>query len=140
MDEQQVKSKRTYRWAFTLNNWTVADVTHLHTTFRNVPTRYWVFGKEVGANGTPHLQGYVEWKVAKTLSATKTALGARCHVEPARTPKIANERYCKKEGDWEEKEIVREAPWVPVLEDFLNEIALDADDVALLAQRLRRFM
>lgn len=63
-------------------------------------------GKEVGENGTPHLQGYLELKTRMTFSSLKRNLGLdRIHLEPARGNLEQNQRYCKKDGQWEENGI-----------------------------------
>lgn len=61
--------------------------------------KYLIFGKEVGEEGTPHLQGYVSFENAKTLATLKKKFQKRAHWEVARgTPKQASE-YCEKDGD-----------------------------------------
>lgn len=66
-----------------------------------VVCKYIIYGKEVGESGTPHLQGFVSFKDAKTMSAAiKTLPG--CHLEIAKTIHEAIE-YCKKEGDFTER-------------------------------------
>lgn len=62
---------------------------------------YHVYGIEKGNNGTPHLQGYVEFENKKSLAQLKEAC-PRAHWEPARgNPKQASD-YCKKEGEFTE--------------------------------------
>lgn len=58
-------------------------------------------GQEVGANGTPHLQGYLEFGIRKRLSTIRARLPLgilRAHFEPARSTRSQNYNYCKKEG------------------------------------------
>lgn len=101
-------ASRSRSWCFTLNNWTDADTEFLST----VPASYVVYGKEIApTTGTPHLQGYLQLKEAKTLQAMKTMMGQRYHLEMRQgTTKQAID-YCKKDGDWTEhgKISVREA-------------------------------
>jgi len=56
------------------------------------------FALEGGAQGTPHLQGYVIFKTKVRLGITRVLLGGRAHCEIKRgTPQQASD-YCKKEG------------------------------------------
>ena len=67
----------------------------------DMPHRYLCFGKEVSLSGTPHLQGFIVFSSAKTLSAAIKCfrpLGA--HVEIARGSVQQNISYCSKEGDF----------------------------------------
>ncbi len=64
----------------------------------SVPCKY-IFGKEVGSSGTPHLQGYIyyEYQVAwKTL----TAMLPLCHIVPAKGTPAQNQKYCQKDGEY----------------------------------------
>lgn len=82
---------------FTLNNWDDKDVEDI----RNLGSQYVVFGKEVGENGTHHLQGYVYFKSARTLSSLKKKL-KKAHFEPRRGSHEQARDYCLKDGDYEE--------------------------------------
>lgn len=91
--------KKYYSWCFTLNNYTVEE----WEAVKEWECSYLIFGKEVGEEGTPHLQGYVSFASQKTLATLKKKFQARAHWEVARgTPKQASE-YCEKEGDVFEK-------------------------------------
>jgi len=127
---------RKYAWCFTLNNYTSEEVTYLHTMFSSEKVRYFVYGKEVGAQGTPHLQGYVHWKTAKTLSACKKAISPRAHVEVARLPKAANTAYCKKDGNWTEYDPKAETERMVMTPE---EIAKDFMEHQMSPRTLRRF-
>lgn len=86
-------------WCYTLNNPTNGD----EITVQNFTCKYNVFGREKGANGTPHLQGYVEWNSAKTLEQLKK-YNAKIHWEKRRGTQEQAVTYCKKDGNfWENK-------------------------------------
>ena len=90
---------RSRSWCFTLNNWTPQDTTVLAM----LPSTYVCYGKEVApTTGTPHLQGYIQMREAKTLQAMKATMGSRYHLEMRQgTVKQAID-YCKKDGDFTE--------------------------------------
>lgn len=87
------------RWSWTLNNYTSEEVAALVSLDEQDPKpfRYLIFGEETGAEGTPHLQGYVEFSSTKRLSGVKRLLGNRIHAEVARGSGQQNKDYCTKE-------------------------------------------
>lgn len=88
---------RAKRWCFTLNNYTPEDLTRLSVDPPSEPIEYIVFGKEVGASGTPHLQGTVVFKDRKRLSQVIRVIGqAHCTITRHLDQSI---EYCKKDGD-----------------------------------------
>lgn len=67
-------------------------------------TQCFVCGQEVGESGTPHLQGYVYLKNARTFAQMKAKWGS-CHWEKAKGNPKQNRTYCTKddhyvEGGW----------------------------------------
>lgn len=86
---------------FTLNNYTEETYSSLLSLLRS-NTKYWIVGKEVApTTGTPHLQGYVEFNVQRTVnSVIKSFKG--CHVEIRRGTREQARDYCAKGGDFEE--------------------------------------
>lgn len=82
-------------WCFTLNNYTEVEVESIKKLEEKCT--YLVFGYEVGENGTPHLQGYIEFANARALGGVKKLIGSRAHLEPRMgTSKQASD-YCKKD-------------------------------------------
>lgn len=83
------------RWLFTLNNYTEEDLEHFKS-LSDVVT-YVIWGKEVGENGTPHLQGYLELKTRRRMNGVKELLCERVHLEIARGTQEENKKYCSKQ-------------------------------------------
>jgi len=90
-------SKGTRAWCYTLNNYTEEE----RDALRSLKSTYHVFGYERGVEGTPHLQGYVQFQNAKTLSAVKKLI-PRAHLEARKGTINQAVDYCKKDGDFEE--------------------------------------
>lgn len=89
--EEKFKSRN---WSITLNNYTEQELEQLNGT--NLGKI--IIGKEVGENGTPHLQMYIQLKSPRTLSGLKKALKIpRAHLEPTYKNQFANVKYCSKE-------------------------------------------
>lgn len=89
---QQVRSV-----VFTLNNYVEDSIDRIEKSF---DYKYLIIGKEVGESGTPHLQGFIQFKNKMTLAN----IGGKFpwHIEITKgTPAQAAE-YCKKGGDWVE--------------------------------------
>lgn len=90
-----IKRSNAKCWCFTLNN-------PLPSEFIDEQwTDYQVIGKEVGAEGTFHLQGYVIFKKPYYLTGVKKLLG-RAHWEIAKGTPEQNRVYCTKDGDFQE--------------------------------------
>lgn len=96
---------RSRGWCFTINNYTWDDehwALTLHWVMeegQQIAVKYVVCGKEVGEEGTPHLQGYLWFNSLKSLSQVKELHGT-AHWEPAKADALKNKEYCTKEGDY----------------------------------------
>jgi hypothetical protein len=84
---------RSRNFCFTLNNFSEEE----EKLVKDLPARYLIFGREVGENGTPHLQGFVVFKHARSLQAVKN-LVERWHIEVAHGSVEQNVVYCSKGG------------------------------------------
>lgn len=86
------------RWCFTFNNYTEKDYILLKNTFSAKSISY-IIGKEVGEEGTPHLQGYIEAK--KRLRWSEFKLPKAIHWEKCKGSRIENLKYCSKDRDYD---------------------------------------
>lgn len=120
-------------WCFTWNNYPEDALDQLFTVFKGFE---WIAGKEVGEQGTKHLQGYVTSDV-KVRPIEKFKLCKEIHWEKCKGTKIQNLEYCAKEGDYVGtlkpprplKLISPDRPWQV---DLLNRIKEEPDDRTIL--------
>jgi len=110
------RGRKSKYWCFTLNNPTQGEEAVLHAIGNgDMLVTYLVLGREVGVNGTPHIQGYVEFRSRWDLVRCQQRFMMRAHYEPRRgTPQEAAE-YCKKDGDYDEYGIISRGLIGPVL-------------------------
>lgn len=84
------------KWCFTLNNYTDDEIDKLVPLICKL-CRFGIVGKEAGEEGTPHLQGYIEFKTKqRPLGVFRNK---RIHWEKAKANRQANIDYCSKDGD-----------------------------------------
>lgn len=82
-------------WVFTWNNYTAANVSYLVSSLSQ--DKY-LFGEEVGGTtGTPHLQGYIYFKNARSHKSVKKLLKNNW-CEPCHNWR-ASLKYCSKDGE-----------------------------------------
>lgn len=90
---------RTRKYCFTINNYTDEDILHLDKV--KDEATYLIYGKEVGEENTPHLQGFIYFKIVKSFNQIKKML-PRAHIEKAKGSVLQNYEYCSKDGDYVE--------------------------------------
>lgn len=89
--------QRISRFVFTLNNWQQEEYDWMTKEFAPA-TRWFIVGKETGAQGTSHLQGACILGSQWTFSKLKTLTGfKRAHVEAMRGKPEDSLAYCTKE-------------------------------------------
>lgn len=82
-------------WVFTLNNYTDDEVKLIN----DLECNYCIYGREVGEQGTPHLQGYITFKNACRMTSLAKLI-KRAHWEAAVGRPEAAINYCKKDGNY----------------------------------------
>lgn len=85
------------RWVFTWNNYGAEDFAALKVVIGEYCS-YSVVGEERGANGTPHLQGYLHCADKYRLTALKDRFSRSAHFAVARGSAHSNKVYCTKDG------------------------------------------
>jgi len=118
----QLDKNKSRKWSFTLNNWTVEEYDTMAQAFR---AKGWLFvlGKEVGASGTPHIQGYVEHKNAIRFDALRKLI-PRAHLEKSRGSTKDNFVYCTKDEAFETNIVLTE-DYQEKLEKYKKELYND---------------
>lgn len=117
------------RWCFTINNPVQEDIDRLSALGDDVQgngIEYIVYGREVGDNGTPHLQGFVIFVSRKRFATVRGVIGHRAHLEVARGTTAQAADYCKKDGDFTEfgiQPVGRER--APTITDFRDWVLVE---------------
>jgi len=126
---------------FTLNNYSEEEF----MLIKELKSNYIIIGDETGENGTPHLQGYVNFANPISFNTIKKAI-PRGHIEVAKGNPYQNFEYCsKQEIKYEDgerpkptkrtdidsiKEYIDEAE-NPCLSDIIDSIATNFQGVRL---------
>jgi hypothetical protein len=97
----QYKMPPQKAYSFTLNNYTQDELAAIRGVLTDSAS-YAIIGREVGEQGTPHLQGYVRFTKPYRFSTITGKYLIRCHVEVSRGSARQNRTYCSKSGDFEE--------------------------------------
>ena len=89
------RTANTKNWCFTLNNYTAEQEMFIQTCNRGI--KYLIYGREVAATGTPHLQGFVQFTNVKNLQQAKAYFNIETiHLEMMRGTALQASDYCKK--------------------------------------------
>lgn len=97
ISESHAQIAPAVRWCFTLNNYTDDDIKEINSAVSSNSSKYLIFSEEHKHEGTPHLQGYIEFK--KKLRPDSLKWNKKIHWEKSKGTKIQNITYCQKEGD-----------------------------------------
>jgi len=124
--QKSPQSKRVKQYCFTYNNYTIENIDKLKMCLNRLGK--YIFGYEVGENGTPHLQGYINLTTKCCFDKLKKDLDIpQIHIEACKGSQKCNEEYCMKDGNWisnyyevdEPLEIIMElTPWMLEIETF----------------------
>lgn len=113
---------QSQRWCFTINNYDDHVQGRLcQALAEDTVVKYAVYGREVGEQGTPHLQGFIIFKQRKRPAGVLeffSPVGVHPHIEAARASSHQAAEYCKKDGDYEE---FGSPPSVPGQRNDFNE-------------------
>ncbi len=92
------RNSTNFRYAITYNNYPDYDEFKIDISEKILSgvLKFACFKEEVGDQGTPHLQGYVEYSVATRHSRCRNDFQG-CHVGPARKSAQVNIDYCSKD-------------------------------------------
>lgn len=90
---------RAQYWIFTLNNYSFQEEIYLRE-LNDEKVAFLSFGREVGEEGTHHLQGHLELTKRLRLQQVKTLLGChRFHLEARKGTFEQAQEYVEKDGD-----------------------------------------
>lgn len=89
-------TQRFRNFHLVFNNYTQEQFQDLQLTLRNDGAYYYVIGEEIGEKGTPHLQGTVCYKNARSMTAIIKRFYKEIHWEPVRDLP-GSIKYCKKD-------------------------------------------
>lgn len=120
-------------WCFTLNNYVNADIDRLSHLVEQGKATYLIYGKEIGEQGTPHLQGVICATTRKRMAQIKNIIGSNPHVEIVRNI-IRSIQYCKKEGDWTEFGARIQQGQRSDLESFKSDVKAGVLDLATIRE------
>lgn len=84
------------KWIFVLNNYTEDELSSISSIVPQFCDK-WIYAREVGGQGTPHIQGFFNLK--KKARPSSIFQNKRIHFEKANGSLLDQVKYCSKEGD-----------------------------------------
>lgn len=84
-------------WCFTYNNYNSSDISYISEICNEKQIDY-IFGEEIGEQGTPHLQGFIRFKTKSRPLNIFSEL--KIHWEKSKSNFENNINYCKKQGKY----------------------------------------
>jgi len=90
---------------FTFNNWSAETKKACQKAIGQAGILYIIWGEEVGEEGTPHLQGYIQCNQDKYKRLMRVI--GTCHMEKQKGTSDEARDYCKKDGIWQEHGIYK---------------------------------
>jgi hypothetical protein len=100
-DRPESTSGYAKHWQFTLNNYTQDEYERICELGVHATVEYLIVGEEIGASGTPHLQGHISFVSQRRFRQVKNWVSPRAHLEVVRLLRSHIE-YCKKDGSYRE--------------------------------------
>lgn len=93
---------RARNYCFTINNYTEEHLQIFNELSNKNKHNYLCYGLEVGKEGTPHIQGYIQLLNAMTISALQKYIGVgiKFHTEKSNGTLGQNQLYCSKDGNY----------------------------------------
>lgn len=118
------KYKKSRNWCLTINNYKLSDVLHFDELEKSGLIRYYVLGLEVGKEGTPHIQAYIETPSPIALTGAKK-LWSTAHFEERYASQQQAIDYCKKDGQFKEAGVKAmgngcRRDWIEINKNIIN--------------------
>jgi len=93
--------RQSQYWCFTYNNYDDAVIERIESLYDGESVQYLVVGREVGEQGTPHLQGFIIFATRKRFGTVRNLI-VGSHIEAANGTPFQAAQYCKKDGRFSE--------------------------------------
>lgn len=131
--KSSIREQQCKMYCFTYNNYNDESVIKLKNTLNTLGK--WIFGYEIGEKGTPHLQGFINLNVKKSMSCLiKTINIKEIHFEKCKGSQGDNEKYCTKDNNYESNYFIKDEeleilspklfkPWMVDIDKLTDESA-----------------